>query len=345
MKASGANQKISWFQREDLAENLNLAPSFQRKPVWNDEMASYLIDSILNNLPIPEVYIRSSSTPAGETTHEVVDGQQRIRSILRFARNDLELRGEDGLQVSPKWLGKWFEDLSDTEKQAFWQYELVVRDLGVATDGEIRDLFRRLNINQMPLTDQEIRHATYTGRFIKLMELLAEDEWWLEAKVATVRQVRRMEDVEFVSELFIGMIAGPQNKKDSLENYYEDYEKEMPDEAAWQARFHAARNLLVATLDRDDIRSWSGKSDFYSLFLAFAGLAESHPRLATTKRVAVADALMKFRKSVDAAKKRDAKPATGAVGAYVEAVTRAASDLSRRTTRLELLEKVIAKAL
>jgi hypothetical protein len=343
MKASGTNQKLSWFAREDGTGHLNLRPSFQRKPVWSDDMASYLVDSILNGLPIPEVYIRSTSTPDGNTTHDVVDGQQRIRAVLRFARNDLRLAGSDDLALTPSWSGKSFDDLSDNEKQAFWHYELVVRDLGAASDGEIRDLFRRLNINQMPLTDQEIRHATYTGRFIKLMEALAEDEWWLESKVATVRQVRRMEDVEFVSELFVGMIAGPQNKKDSLEDFYEDYDKDMPEEAAWQARFHAAKNLLTSSLDQSEIRLWSGKSDFYALFLAFAGLT-ARARPTAAKRAAIGKALMRFRRNVDAAKKRDAAPPAKDVAAYVEAVTRAASDLSRRTTRLEILEKVISAA-
>jgi hypothetical protein len=343
MKSSGTNQKLSWFKREEVAGHLNLAPAFQRKPVWSEEMASYLIDSILGGLPIPEVYVRSTSTPEGVTTHEVVDGQQRIRSILQFARNDLELRGNDNLEVSSKWAGKSFEDLSDGEKTAFWSYEIVVRDLGAASDIEIRDLFRRLNINQMPLTEQEIRHATYTGRFIKLVEDLAENEWWLESGIVTVRQVRRMHDVEFVSELLVGMMAGPQNKKDTLDDYYEDYEREMPDEDLWRSRFQSVVALMTSVLDRDDIRAWSGKSDFYSLFLAFAELAKKS-RLTPAKRAAVRDGVMRFRKKVDVAKRRGSEPAKGDVGAYAEAVTRAASDLARRTTRLEILERVIQRA-
>ena len=49
---------------------------------------------VLGGLPIPEIYLRSSSSPTGETTYQVVDGQQRIRSILLFTSNDLELYGE-----------------------------------------------------------------------------------------------------------------------------------------------------------------------------------------------------------------------------------------------------------
>jgi len=308
-------------------------------------MGAYLVDSILNGLPIPEIYLRSSSTPEGTTTHEVVDGQQRIRAILAFARNDLELIGNDDMVMSAKWRGKSFDDLSPSEKQAFWGYELVVRDLGQASDGEIRDLFRRLNINQMPLSDQEMRHATYSGKFIKLMETLADDELWLEAKTVTLRQVRRMEDVEFISELFVGIIAGPQNKKDSLDDYYNDYEHDMPDEAGWRSHFEATKAMLTLVLPIADLRAWGGKSDFYTLFQAISGLSKDRTKLSAAKKTALRESLMKFRHSVDAGKKKNAKISNTDVSKYVEAVTRAASDLSRRTARLEVLEGVIASVL
>src|SRR6202040_3319169 len=75
MDGSATNQKISWFRKEESAGTLDLSPQFQRRPVWTEEQASYLIDTILSGLPIPEIYIRSSSSPQGETCYEVVDGQ------------------------------------------------------------------------------------------------------------------------------------------------------------------------------------------------------------------------------------------------------------------------------
>jgi len=84
MDSSATNQKISWFRKEDIAGNLDLSPDFQRRRVWTPEQSSYLIDTILSGLPIPELYIRSSSTPGGDSRYELVDGQQRIRSVLTF---------------------------------------------------------------------------------------------------------------------------------------------------------------------------------------------------------------------------------------------------------------------
>ncbi len=342
MNTSATNRKISWFRREESLGTLDLNPSFQRRPVWSDDQASYLIDTILSGLPFPEIYVRSTSAPNGETHHEVVDGQQRVRSILRFGKNDLELGGE---HVAAKWLGKSFEDLSDDQKMAFWDYEVVVRDVGRASDLEIRDLFRRLNIYSMILTDQELRHATFKGQFIKLMETLADDEWWIDMRIVNPRQVRRMEDVEYVSELFVGLVAGPQDKKKSIDEFYRDFETDMPEGATWASRFRRTRELMVETLSESEIRAWSGKSDFYTLFLAFGNLTERDLR-ATKRREAVRNALMDFRQKVDQAKRKDnTKRFASQVHDYADAVTRAATDVGRRELRLRIVEKLIREAL
>lgn len=342
MNTSATNRKISWFKRENSLGMLDLSPEFQRRPVWSDEQASYLIDTILSQLPFPEIYVRSISTPAGDTRHEVVDGQQRVRAIIRFGLNDLQLSGDD---VSGKWAGKWFEDLSDTEKTAFWDYEVVVRDVGSASDVEVRDLFRRLNLNSLVLNDQELRHATYKGHFIKLMEGLADDEWWTDMRVVNPRQVRRMEDVEYVSELFIGLIAGPQDKKKTLDDYYRDYESAMPEESTWALRFKKNRALVESVLSENEIRSWSGKSDFYTLFLAFGNYSDRDFRN-DRKKEATRRRLMDFRKKVDQAKRKDNQTRFAQdVHDYADAVTRAATDVGRRELRLSIVDKIIKEAL
>lgn len=337
--ATATNRKISWFAREDRSGTLDLSPDFQRRHVWEDEQSSYLIDTILNGLPFPEIYVRSETSAEGITTYEVVDGQQRIRSILDFATDDLVLVGED---VSPKWFGKSFEDLSPKEKKRFWDYDVVIRDLVDASDGDIRDVFRRLNVSAETLTDQELRHARYTGKFRKLMEELADDEWWLEHRVVNVRQVRRMEDVEFVSELFIAMMAGPQNKKSTLDQYYKDFDREFPERILWRGRFTDTRALLESILDLKQIRSWSGKSDFYTLFSVMSDYVDHE--FTKSERERVSQALMKFRAQVDQAKRRDnVKSFPKKVEEYADAVARAATDIARRATRHVILDAIVRK--
>jgi hypothetical protein len=258
-----------------------------------------------------------------------------------FGSNDLEMVGEE---VSPKWLNKRFEDLSDTEKTTFWDYKIVVRDVSGASDLEIRDLFKRLNIHSVVLNDQELRHARLSGRFIKAMEALADDEWWLDSRIVSVRQIRRMEDVEFISELFVGLIAGPQDKKKSLDEYYANFDSAMPQGSEWVQTFEGTRDLIKSLLPPDELRRWSGKSDFYTLFLVLAPLAKK--KLTAADKQLIRAELGKFRAKVDQAKKKDNQKVFSAdVREYAEAVTRAATDLGRREMRLQILEHRIDKAL
>jgi hypothetical protein len=338
MKSSGqaTNRKITWFAREASADTLDLSPPFQRRPVWTDEQSAYLIDTILHGLPFPEIYMRSETSPAGVSKYEVVDGQQRIRSILAFAQDDLELRGDE---IAPSLRGKTFSDLTDAEKSAFWAYDVVTRELSEATDSDIRDLFRRLNIGAVTLNDQELRHAMYKGHFLKLMEKLADDEWWTDMRIVSVRQVRRMEDVEFISELFIALMAGPQEKKSTIDEYYADFESDFPESGKWETAFTRSRDFIESVFEPADIRKWSGKSDFYSLFQLAGWLVESGRKLTTADREKIRTRLMTFRNQVDTAKKRDnTKTFKKSVHSYADAVTRAASDAARRRSRLEILQ-------
>src|SRR5688572_11166459 len=162
-------------------------------------------------------------------------------------------------------------------------------------------------------------------------------------RVVTPRQVRRMEDIEFVSELFIGVIAGPQNKKDSLDNYYEANEKYFEDKEKQAKRFRDTKALIVDTLSSEQIIEWSGKSDFYSLFVAFSYFISKDWTTKQQKKVAAT--LTTFREQVNEAKKKDAEGTDKFVARYVQAVTRAASDIDRRKTRVDAIKKLVTEAL
>ena len=65
---------------------LVLSPRFQRREVWTETARSYLMDTIIRGLPIPKVFIRQIIDPSsGKSVREVVDGQQRLRTILSLS--------------------------------------------------------------------------------------------------------------------------------------------------------------------------------------------------------------------------------------------------------------------
>jgi uncharacterized protein with ParB-like and HNH nuclease domain len=83
--------KVSDFVSWQKGKNLNLSPSFQRRPVWKAGAKSYLIDTVVRGLPIPIIFLREkvSSISTLEPKREVVDGQQRIRTLFSYIDKSL----------------------------------------------------------------------------------------------------------------------------------------------------------------------------------------------------------------------------------------------------------------
>ena len=184
------------------------------------------------------------------------------------------------LDENSPWQGYTFNDLTDEQKTTFYGHSMAIRYLQNARDDEIEGLFRRLNKYLTPLNPQELRNATYRGPFLKLSELIAEDPFWSENRLASPEAIRRMRDIEFVSDLLIGVLHGPQSgNAKTLDDYYalyEDYDREFPKQRSCRLRFYVALDLIQQLLP--DLRStrWANKTDFYSLLVATAHELRTH---------------------------------------------------------------------
>jgi hypothetical protein len=197
----------------------------------------------------------------------------------------------------------------------------------------------RLNRSNVALNRQELRHATYWGPFIKSVERITDVDYWTMSGIFTPNDIRRMNDAEFVSELVIGMLHGPQNKKVSLDKWYETYETEFPDRSRVEAAFLSALGELQKILPNIKDARWRKKSDFYTLALCFLSHTKDLP-LTRKARVAASKALLRFGEDVDLFISNGGK-ARKEVKTYVHAVERAASDLSNRKIRAKVLESVL----
>jgi len=339
MRVEQSSQTISWFKDRLEEEKLIFKPPFQRNPVWLPKHKAYLIDTALRGLPIPEVYLQKETDAGGESVFAIVDGQQRVRSLLEFARGDVELMET----YSPGRGGARWEHLSDAEKRAFWSYRLRTREIEDASEADLRDLFRRLNQNTVTLNAQEIRNARYKGDFILTVTELADQAFWAESRIVSANEIRRMIDIEFVAELLVGVMHGPQNKKATLEPFFETYEGMIPEKQRWLARFEEARSLTALLVpDLRDTR-WRGKSDYYSLFLALDALG--HRGTVRRQKVKTAQlALKKFGEAVTLrlSKEGAGKASIGKVRDYATAVEKAASDKDRREARHRILTGLLA---
>lgn len=334
-------RSVLWFKRAFEAHELVIKPPFQRNPVWSERQKSALIDTILLEYPVPELYMQELVGDDGSQQHILVDGQQRIRAVLAFLFGEFELDEE-----SPSWRGMKFEDLSPADKKKVYEYNFLVRILPEMPDEQIRAIFQRLNRNTTTLNEQELRHATYWGPFIKCMEELSELDAFDDFKLFSANDRKRMIDTEYISELAVAVLHGPQNKKDNLEANYERYETNFEEAADLKSKFMKVTGELGQLLPNLGKTRWKKKSDFYSLFLLFA---DKHAMLPLTadKRTQVAEKIISFGESVTEFLRTDIplQNADANVTKYANAVERAASDLKNRVARQEALSAVLGPIL
>jgi len=231
-----------------------------------------------------------------------------------------------------------WDDLSDSERKAFWNYRVQTREIENASEADLRDLFRRLNQNTVTLNAQEIRNARFKGDFISTVTELADEGFWAESRIVSANEIRRMLDIEFMAELLVGIMHGPQNKKSTLDGMFELYESGIPDKKVTLKRFEDARSATAEFVPKLRETRWRGKSDYYSLFLACdhllqRGALRPSRLTAAIRRLDAFGNAISARLSKERATARMPKP----VKQYAIAVEKAASDKDRRETRHRVL--------
>ena len=338
-----AHQNVAWFSDQDDLDRLNLRPPFQRRPVWLEHEKSFLIDSILRGYPVPEIYIFSSPNPSGMgDVIGIVDGQQRLRACLEYLADgfavsfDVEKLLPLYTLAETPWFGKRYSELTTEEKDAFRKYKFIVRELEDVTEDEVRHMFHRLNQSNVTLNAQELRYSMYTGGMLQAVEEIAKYKQWDKLGIFTVAQRRRMIDSEFISELVIGTLHWPQNKKDNLDHYYRLYSGSFPFGNEIAEKFIEVLNDLVAIFPSNRMNGtrWYKKSDFYTLFLLISRGKLSIETEDETQIENLREALTRFGALVDSDSFNDDK---GPIGQYRDAVTRAATDRARRIRREQAL--------
>ncbi|MDR7372273.1 DUF262 domain-containing protein [Flavobacterium aquidurense] len=287
-------RNVAWFKGALDRGELDMKPPFQRNPVWVTRQKSYLIDTILNSYPIPEIYMQETVDESGKAKYIIVDGQQRSRAVLEYLEGKFCIDAKE----SPAFADLYFNNLSAEQKKTFYQYNFVIRLLPDVPDVELRTIFQRLNKNVVSLNKQELRQATYWGPFIKTMNHISDREYWTKIGLYTPNDIRRMLDVEYISELAIYALHGVQNKKDNLDKYYELYEEEFDRERELSESFDTVVGEILKIIPEISYTRWSKKSDFYTLFGVFVKHKKNLP-LSKDKRELAKKQLLQFAEEID----------------------------------------------
>lgn len=162
-----ADRTIKDVVTEINEQKIRIDPDFQRNYVWNQNQASKLIESLLLNIPIPNIYLSETQ----DSKWDVIDGVQRLTTLKGFYANEYSLKG---LLILNQLNGKFYSDL-DEAVQRFLDDKLIryIR-IKKTSDSEIKfDVFMRLNQGSVKLNEQELRNCLYRGEmndFLKTTE-------------------------------------------------------------------------------------------------------------------------------------------------------------------------------
>ena len=232
-------------------DKLDLKPYYQRNDIWSRTDQEMLIDSILKGYPLPSFFLYER-VPG---YFEMVDGQQRTRTILRFVNNEITTSEK----IS-------FEKLAS---DLILEYQLsITQILSVENKAEIEQFYTLVNKRGKHLTTPELHKAEYAQtQFLELVECLLEYQNFMNLNLFSDASSRRMNDRNFIEELAAYLIYGIQDKKKIIDTIYK---KDVQVE-----EYEGVKLLFQAIIDKINLLNeyypiaktrFKQKNDFYTLF-------------------------------------------------------------------------------
>lgn len=173
------------FLNERYTKRIDYHPYFQRKYVWDNEKASYFIESILLGTEIPPIVLFDNGTK-----NEVIDGRQRYETIKRFLDNSFALDIK-GLKALTNCSGKYYKDLSEKMRNEFIDTKIRVLQFSIVNEPALsldkedkikKEIFKRYNSGIVALKTEEIERAAYINDKLvnNIMNKLESDSQFLQ---------------------------------------------------------------------------------------------------------------------------------------------------------------------
>lgn len=257
-------------------EQLIIDTSYQRRKVWLLPDKVRLIETILLDLVMPEVFFWPAETDpeTGDSITHIVDGQQRITSIIEFINNEFSLTEKHLLDenIKKRCGNKTFSELDDEDKIRLWDYKVSIVVIDRTFDkNSIKQLFFRLNLTNYSLNAQEKLNSKDSA-FGDASEALSNLDFWKECRVFSAADARRMQDVRYCCSIYIlaneGIVDQTGDKK--INDYYTDYADTFDNDKALYAKIEKAMDIINKLRDKSTQSFVSKKAQMYTLFcLAF----------------------------------------------------------------------------
>jgi hypothetical protein len=332
---------------------LNLSPGFQRDSVWTERDRSKLIDSIIRNYPLPAIFLHCREHN-GQIVYDVIDGKQRIETILMFM----------GLLRGKKFRAK--VQMSDAEELIWTTWDSLRRHqqqpmitgyklLTIEVDGDLHDIidvFVRINSTGKALTRAEKDHAKYySSEFLKTAARVASkyEDYFIKNQIISPGQISRMKHIELICELMISIDKGEViNKKAALDKVM------APKTTMSSAQIKKARDKTITAINRlqkmfprlSQTR-FCQLSDFYVLAVLIAKYEAEKMILMDKKRNKLAwDLLVEFSNGVDRVRMKQKKAEGISEGEdmyrdYLLTVLHTTDEISQRRKREQILDGLL----
>lgn len=335
-------QTISWFwdlKRRDL---LDLDPPYQRRSVWNQAYKDNFIDTILLQYPAPAIFLYEEVSAEGTSKYHVVDGKQRLTAVFEFAEGRFAVAEESAVSHLR---GRYFVQLSEDDKTAFWTYQFSVEYLPTNEETIVNNIFERINKNTAKLTRQELRHARLGGSFISLAEEMAEymERTLPEGFPRLESQSRKqMKDVELVANLLLYYEDGVRGySQDELDQAFSERDSDWERKNEARERFIRAIDCLTRLVQMPETNPLfrtrlRNQADFYSLFTATAELLQRGTE--PCNEPVAATRLAAFLATVDDEERREQDKRAAD---YLVAARSNSNDTGPRKARTQILSEIL----
>jgi hypothetical protein len=235
-----------------IKENqINLRPSYQRNFIWGPADQKSLIETIMKGWPLPNFFIYND----GRGNYEMVDGQQRSRTIFKYSRNEFR--------------DKYKKAFNDIDKEIFLNYRLVVIELSDLNEDEsLEDFYTIVNKRGKHLNPAEVNYAEHHDTpFMNLVQELMDQQQLIDLDLFNDSVAKRMNDRSLIEELVAVLFGGIKDKRQEVEKLFE---KDLSEEDVKEKK-----NLFEKILERLTILNnihpikdtrYKQRNDFYTLF-------------------------------------------------------------------------------
>ena len=235
MKANSSPMSVADFCSAMKEKTIIVNSDYQRKDgLWNSPARSFFIESILLEYPIPKLFVYAKlDLKTRGVIKEIVDGQQRSQALMLFYENKLALSKNIETEELK---GMKYSKLSDVWQTKFLSYQLPVDQFSGVPEDEVREAFRRMNANNVPLNAEEQRNAQFQGDFKWFINRVAENykETLLSLGLLSRRDLIRMTDLRLYAEIALTLDEGFITVKgQQLDKLYKKYNADFGGESVF----------------------------------------------------------------------------------------------------------------